>query len=269
MVNKLKSLLEDIKSLRRDIAAETRDQISKKDLRARAEALGTRWFSEAGLLDDRWGMSPETLQGYNEGFSRLIRLSGPNNAKGSYLSVLDALKANFRDDLIISVQTRAEVPFKPSLLEEMLKDLPNPEENAYLKEAIECTKYALFRGAAILGWCAAIDRIHKCIEKTGFVRFNMISVRMAGETKGRFKKFSSPQSVNSLSELREVFDTVVLWVVEGMGLVDVNQHTRLRSCFELRSQCAHPGEAPITQYNLLSFFSDINEIVFKNPKFAL
>jgi len=54
-----------------------------------------------------------------------------------------------------------------------------------------------------------------------------------------------------------------------MQLIDNNQHTRLHSCFELRSQCSHPGEAPITEYNLLSFFSDINEIVFKNPKLAM
>lgn len=87
--------------------------------------------------------------------------------------------------------------------------------------------------------------------------------------RGRFKKFNQVQNVSSLSELREVFDNVILWILEGMQLIDNNQHTRLHSCFELRSQCSHPGEAPITEYNLLSFFSDINEIVFKNPKLAM
>ena len=75
------------------------------------------------------------------------------------------------------------------------------------------------------------------------------------------------QNVSSLSETREVFDTVILWVLEGMGLIDSNQHTRLRSCFDMRCQCAHPGDAPVTQYNLVSYFSDLNEIVFKNDKF--
>jgi hypothetical protein len=60
-----------------------------------------------------------------------------------------------------------------------------------------------------------------------------------------------------------------LWVTEGMGLIDSNQHTRLRSCFEMRCHCAHPGEAPITEYNLMSMFSDIQQIVLENPKFAL
>jgi hypothetical protein len=66
-----------------------------------------------------------------------------------------------------------------------------------------------------------------------------------------------------------VFDAVILWIVEGMGLIDSNQHTRLASCFDMRNQAAHPGEAPSTEYNLLSFFSDIKEIVLANPKFML
>jgi len=65
-----------------------------------------------------------------------------------------------------------------------------------------------------------------------------------------------------------VFDRDLLWILEGMGLIDSNQHTRLLSCFDLRNHSAHPGEAPVTAYNLLSFFSDVIEIVLRNPKFA-
>lgn len=92
---------------------------------------------------------------------------------------------------------------------------------------------------------------------------------MASQQTGRFKKFNKVQNVSSLSELREVFDNVVLWVIEGMQLIDSNQHARLHGCFEMRCHSAHPGEAPITDYNLLSFFSDLEQIVFQNPKFAL
>lgn len=54
-----------------------------------------------------------------------------------------------------------------------------------------------------------------------------------------------------------------------MLLIDSNQHTRLHSCFDLRNHSGHPGEAPVTEYNLLSFFSDLIEIVLKNPKFSV
>ncbi len=92
---------------------------------------------------------------------------------------------------------------------------------------------------------------------------------MAAATTGRFKRFSKAANITSIGELREYFDGDMLWVLEGMGLLESNQNTRLRACYEMRCQCSHPGEAPITEYNLLSFFSDIDQIIFKNPKFAI
>jgi hypothetical protein len=92
---------------------------------------------------------------------------------------------------------------------------------------------------------------------------------MASQNQGRFKRFNSPQNINSISELREVFDTVILWIIEGMLLIDSNQHTRLKGCFDLRCQCAHPGDAPVTEFNLLSYFSDLNEIILRNQKFQI
>jgi hypothetical protein len=37
----------------------------------------------------------------------------------------------------------------------------------------------------------------------------------------------------------------------------------------MRCQSAHPGDAPITQFNLLSFFSDLDQIIFSNAKFKV
>jgi hypothetical protein len=151
----------------------------------------------------------------------------------------------------------------------MLTDFSSVEEDEYFKEATKCANANLLRASAVMGWCACIDRIHKKIEELGYDKFNSTSQAMATQNSGRFKRFSSAQRVTSMSELREVFDSNILWILEGMKLIDNNQHTRLRSCFELRCQSSHPGDAPMTEYNLLSFFSDINEIVFKNPKFTI
>ena len=118
-------------------------------------------------------------------------------------------------------------------------------------------------------WCAVIARIHSRIEELGFAAFNVASAQIASQQKGRFKKFNKVFNVSTMGELREVFDNDILWVLEGMLLIDSNQHTRLHSCFDMRCQCAHPGDAPITEFNLLSFFSDIKEIVFDNAKFRL
>ena len=83
------------------------------------------------------------------------------------------------------------------------------------------------------------------------------------------RKFNKGQNVGNPSELRAAFDSVLLWVIEAMAMIDTNQHTRLGSCFDMRCHGAHPGEAPITQFNLMSFFSDLDQIIFMNEKFKL
>jgi len=270
MLEILKELHQDLKLLRRDIAAEKVDSIAKKSLRQQAEDIGTKWFSEISEgLNNSSRIEADVVGLYSQNFARLIKLSAPNNLKTSYLDTLTKLLRGFRSDLIIPIQQQPRVGNNASLLVKMLEYLPNPDENAYLKEATDCAKHRFYRAAVVLGWCAAIDRIHNVTEKIGFEKFNVKSSWMASQTSGRFKRFSSPQNVSSVSELRQVFDTIVLWVLEGMQVIDSNEHMRLRSCFDLRCQCSHPGDAPVTEFNLLSYFSDLNEIVFKNPKFKV
>ena len=270
MVEKLKQLLADLKAFRKAIKAEAVARIAKKALCSRAEELGARWFADfSASVPQELGISTDMLEKYSTGFGRLIALSSPSNLKKSYEDTLNAIIKPFRDELIIPGQKSG--PSSPSLalLHDILKDLPDPAENEYLQEAISCGQRSFLRASVVLGWCAAVDRAHRKIEELGFTKFNVTSVQMAGQQKGRFKRFNSPQNVNSLSELREVFDSVVLWIIEGMGMIDSNQHTRLRSCFDLRCHCGHPGAAPVTVYNLMSFYSDIDQIIFRNAMFQL
>jgi len=215
-------------------------------------------------------VQPEVVERYSTGFRKLIKLSAPNNQKKSYVTVLAGLTKKFRDELILPQQHSTKGGSASfTVLTQILGKLPNQEENDYLEEAVKCAGQGFLRAGVVLDWCACIDRIHRKIELIGFPPFNIMSSQMASQQQGRFKRFNSVQNISSLSELRMVFDNVILWVIEGMGLVDSNQHTRLTSCFEMRCQCAHPGEAPITEFNVMSFFSDINEIVLNNAKFAL
>ncbi|HEY9107718.1 MAG TPA: hypothetical protein VIN58_13650 [Roseateles sp.] len=96
-----------------------------------------------------------------------------------------------------------------------------------------------------------------------------MSQQMQAATTGRYRKFNKGQNVSSLAELREVFDSTILWVIEAMGMIDTNEHTRLGSCFDMRCHGAHPGNAPIATYNLMSFFSDLDQIIFMSDKFKL
>jgi hypothetical protein len=270
LLENLKSFHGRLTTLRKSLSSETAKTITKKPIRTEAEQIGTYWFS--GLADELiavTSLNDKLIQSYSDNFARLIKISAPSNLKSSYEEVLKSITKKFRDDLIIPIQKNPESPADESLLLKILDGLPNKEEDEYLKEAIKCATHGFYRASVVLGWCAAIDRIHRAIEKNGFPNFNVTSSSMASQTQGRFKRFNSPQNISSLSEVREVFDTVILWVLEGMLYIDSNQHTRLKGCFDLRCQCAHPGDAPVTEYNLLSFFSDLNEIVLRNSKFDI
>jgi hypothetical protein len=122
------------------------------------------------------------------------------------------------------------------------------------------------RASIVLAWCAAVSRIHQVIGSRGIEAFNKATKSMCDIKEGRYKRYSSPYALQSPSELRTVFDTHLLWVLEYLELLDSNQHDRLALCFTIRNNCAHPSDAPITEANLVSFFSDIEHIVFRNPK---
>ena len=268
MIDTLRTLQRDLRALLKEVSSVETDRIAKKSIRDKAEGIGSRWFSEfAEVLVKQHGLSKDLIESYSQHFHHIIKISAPSNLKKSYIDSLHAILKAFRDDLIIPLQKRSKGIPKDSPLFEILDALPSEAETAYLKEATDCARSGYYRASVVLGWCAAIDRIHRAIEKAGFTKFNNTSTMMASQTAGRFKKFNRVQNVSSLSEIREVFDTVILWVIEGMELIDLNQHNRLRGCFDMRCQCAHPGDAPVTKYNLMSFFSDLNEIIFKNDNF--
>lgn len=265
----IESFLTRLKAFRRALRAETTPTINKGALRAEAKALGALWHKEF-LPALKHSLTSDVMEGYSAQFTRLIRVSAPNNLVKSYLEALDAIIKPFNDNLVIRSQQGAFGAAAPSAFDCFFAELSNSEESEYLAEAIECAKAGHQRAAVVLGWSAAIDRIHRVIEHIGFDRFNTMSQQMHSSTTGRYKKFTNKgQHAHSLAEIREVFDSMILWVIEGMQLIDTNQHTRLASCFDIRCHGAHPGDAPITQYNLMSFFSDLDQIVFLNPKFAL
>lgn len=269
-VDALAKLQEDLRALARAVKAETASSIGRQSIRAAALRLGQSWFSDVRPALDGGAIPAEVLDRYGKGFERLVKISSPNNLKTSYLGTLEGLTKKFKAEILLPVQTAPPgPPREASVFDELFAGIGDADvDDAYLKEAVDCARAGFTRAAAVMGWCAAIARIHKTVERIGFAKFNVASASMASQTQGRFKKFSKAQNVTSLSELQLLVDTDILWILEGMGVIDSNQHTRLRSCFDLRNHSAHSGEAPVTPYNLLSFFSDIIEIVLKSPKFA-
>ncbi|MGH7907053.1 MAG: hypothetical protein ACREP6_10525, partial [Candidatus Binataceae bacterium] len=180
--------------------------------------IGTKWCNDiCPRLKVGNGFDSVVLDRYTAHISRLIRLSAPSNLTSSYLSVLHSATRDFRKDFILPVQ-QAKVVFSTPLssFDSFLATIAANDEGEYFKEALSCAKQGYLRAATVMGWCTAIDRIHRRIENGGFAKFNVTSAQMSSQTAGRFKRFNQTQNINTFSELREVFDTVILWIIEGM-----------------------------------------------------
>lgn len=275
LIKQLKKFFSEFETLWNLVNKSNTVQVTNNNQKNQINDMSAKWFSDFTKLLSSYNISKDVLEKYNCAFEELLKLSSTNSRRSSYLKQMDIVRQNYAGEIIIFLQTHAHESHIAVInklsdeVVELLNEIKDKEENEYLCEAMGCWENGFYKAAVVLMWCAAIDRIHRVIEHLGFEKFNLASEFMKNQTVGRFKRFNKNQNVHSISELRMVFDNDILAILEGMELIDVNQKTRLVSCFEMRCHSGHPGEAPITKYNVLSCFSDIVEIIFVNPKFSL
>jgi len=274
LIRNLKKFFDNFETLWNLVNKSNTVQITNREQKNQINDMSAKWFSDYATALSVYNVSQEVLDKYNSAFEELLKLSSTNSRRSSYLRQMDIIRHNYTSEIIIFLQTHTYesdvvVNKMSSEVLELLDKIEDKEENEYLCEALGCWENGFYKAAVVLMWCATIDRIHRVIENIGFDKFNSTSEYMKNQTTGRFKRFNKNQNVHSISELRMVFDSDILAILEGMEMIDVNQKTRLVSCFEMRCHSGHPGEAPITKYNVLSCFSDIVEIIFANSKFSL
>jgi hypothetical protein len=233
------------------------------------EALATQWFNEIEpTLRSAYSIDEDALLRYREPLGTLLELVGGRPSKNLVQEALGSIAASFHIDILVPVQKCQAALTKYPGLDVVLSHAQGLEVD-YLTEAVECARLGKRRAAIILGWCAAINRLHVHVERTGFAKFNQASVQMSAMQSGRYRRFSKKYNIQNLSDLRmTVFDGDLLWVLEFIGAIDGNQHERMEICFTMRNTCAHPGEATFSEENVLSFFSDIDSLVLANEKFA-
>ncbi len=269
-----KSLWNDIKAAKALLKKADSINVNSKEERQAYAELASKWFELLSKNLISCGISKEIVDKYNQAFREILKLSDKASRRASYIKQIDCVSIDFNDNVVIFLQTDAMSPEENHYefnddVQALLEKISDTDENEYLKEALGCWESGYLKAATVLLWCAGIDRIHKVIENKGFDIFNATSTQMKLQTTGRFKRFAKEYNIHSLSELRMVFDSDVLWVIEGMQLIDSNERTRLVGCYDMRCHSGHPGDAPITKYNVISCFSDIVEIVLTNPKFSI
>ena len=274
IIQTAKTLWVEIKAARALLKKSQAVKVSSEKERNTYASLSSKWFDSLSKRLSSYGVQKELLDKYDTAFKGILKLSDSTNRRSSYARLFDEITESFNNDIVIFLQTDAIIPEEdqPEYGDEVIKLLDrvtDDAENEYLQEALGCWKNGFLKGATVLLWCAAVDRIHRAIEKAGFERFNTASLQMKNQVSGRFKRFNKDYKVQSISDLQSISDGDILWVIEGMQLIDSNQKTRLTSCFEMRCHSGHPGSAPITKYNVISCFSDIVEIILTNPRFSI
>lgn len=242
--------------------------VARKSAQQEVQLITTKWFEEIEPVMDQFGVSEEIIKNYHKLFTQLLELSLKTSRKKTYLRIIEQILSDFKDIVLLVMKSAGKIISTADLVKILEK--VTEEEREFLSEALGCAKYKFFRGAMVLVWSAAINRMQKVIEKLGLKEFNKKSKEMKNISDGRFKRFNKSFNIHSLSELRAtVFDRDLLWVLEYWNLIDSNQHERLSICLTMRNNAAHPGEAPISEVNLASAFSDLKNIIFDNPQFKL
>ena len=270
LVEFLKQHRKEVQGLIKETSSITGSQVQAGATLSKLEALATKWFDsvepEISLIGEP---AEEAIGEFRNLFGQILKLTEGRPSKKGILELLSEIEGNYHADLVVLVQTTLLRMQGNPKLEKMLLNV-EPEEKEYLEEAIDCANTAKRRAAVILGWCAAVNRMHLVVEKKGFLKFNQASSQMHAITTGRFKRFNKIFDVHSISELRmTVFDNDLLWILEYLQIIDGNEHERLNVCLVMRDTSAHPGDAIVTEENLESFFSDLDTMVFSNPKFKI
>jgi len=266
----LKNFRKDISDLAKKCVKVAGRQIQSRALLDELEVVATEWFERIEpSLRSVFQLDEEVILKYREPFGKILELSGGKPSKRVVQTIFEAILRSYHTDILVPVQKHRAMISKFPSLDTVLSHGTGLEVD-FLTEAVQCARLGKRRAAIILGWCAAVNRLHLYVEKEGFAKFNQASVQMSAIQRGRYKRFNKKFEIQNLSDLRmTVFDRDLLWVLEFLGAIDGNQHERLEICFTMRNTCAHPGEATVSDENVLSFFSDIDTLIFANPKFSL
>lgn len=269
-IEKLRTFKDKLTSLKRNIGNLKTERVSTKSLRQAAESIASEWVEELrSPLEHKFKVDKSVVEQSSEHMKKLHVLSRPNNLKRSYIQCLTAILKDYDDKFVLPIQQTTESVSKILDLRKLLPGLTNQDESDYLKEAIACAESGFHKAAVVMGWCAAIDRMQKKILALGLDAFNNASRALKDQTSGKFKRWNKEFDISTLSELQTVFDSDLVIVLEGMGLLDGNQSQRLESCCQYRNHSAHPSEAPIEPAHVVSFFTDISMIVLQNKNFTM
>lgn len=269
LIEHLNNLYSELRRFKRDLSRMPVKTISRKEVRDSALKLAKVWFEILSPSLSGYNISQELVKKYNAFFREIIKLSLKRNRKERYIKILDLIIRNFNDELLVSIIESQATIITLGTIQNILENATEVEED-YLSEAIGCARNNYLRASIVLSWNAAAFRMRKVIESEGLTKFNRDSIILTERKDRRYKGFDRKYNITSFNELNRIVpDNHLLLMLEYWEVIDSNQCDRLFTCYTMRCNSAHPGEAKITPANLASFYSDLKTMIFDNSKMAI
>ncbi len=271
LISALESLRGDLDKLRKILRSSSATNVYNSETKNIPKATSRMWFENIKQALPSFGVSRETASEYSVYFKNLAKAALPRaKNRNAYLKILDEIQDRFNDSLLLPVLVSAGEIINVSHLEKILEKISDDDEREYLEQAIGCAHHNFLSASVVMGWCAAVNRMHRIIEnKWGFPRFTQITEEMVQNKKGLYKTFRMSYEVSNLGDLRQVPDRVTMFALKHEGLVTANQYKKLDKCLLERNLAAHPGETKTNPEDLASFYRNLKDLVFDNSKFEL
>jgi hypothetical protein len=195
----LKEVKGNLQVLKRKVERTSGKQVQSKSLIQELEEFATTWFDKIEpQLHSFYQISDDIINKNRDFFGRILELSGSKPSKQILIDLLASIFKSFHSELIVPIQKHNKTIFNLSYLNNILSHASGLELD-YLNESIECAKIGKFRAAIILGWCAAVNRLHLYIHKIGFLKFNQASFQMSAIQTGRYKRFNKKFDIQNLA----------------------------------------------------------------------
>ena len=271
LISALQSLRNDLDKLRKKLRSSSAKNVSNSETKNMAKGTSMMWFENIRQALPSFGVSRETVSEYSVYFKNLVRAALPQAThRNTYQKILDEIQDRFDDSLLLPVYVSAGEIVDVSHLEKILEKISDDDEREYLEQAIGCAHHDFLSASVVMGWCAAVNRMHRIIEnKWGFPRFTQITEEMVQNNKGPYRAFRMPYEVSNLGDMRQVPDRVTMFALKHEGLVTANQYKKLDKCLLTRNLAAHPGETKTNPEDLASFYRNLKDLVFDNSKFEM
>jgi len=271
MVNETERFSVQLSGLVAKIRANGSKVISRKGLRAQSTAISKRWLQHlspriraTGRVDD------STLNQLDSSFEKVLSLSSSNNRKNSYLKLLRSAAQSIQQSVLVPlIKTAPTTSLFEGVAVKVLTQQLSTEQRQYIEEAFTAARAGCFKASTVVTWCAAIDKLRSFVLVQGLDVYSHTSATLKQNGTGFYKHFKNEVSISTENELQEIFDRNLIIVISAINnALDVNQAKALLGLFDRRNASAHPSATVVDELAFTSYLSELNNLVFANPKLA-